>query len=48
MASHNKRVTISAVYQSAGKPSPETLDQIYKSLLEKSYKENMKCNLFRE
>ena len=43
MSHPNKLVKISTVYQSAGKPSPETLDEIYKSLLETTYGENLRC-----
>ena len=43
MSHPNKLVTIGAVYQCTGKPSPEVLDQIYKSLLDKTYAENVEC-----
>lgn len=44
MSHPNKLVTVDAVYLCTGKPSPATLDRIYKSLLDKSYAENVERN----
>ncbi len=46
MAHSDKTVTIAAVYQSTGKPSPQVLEEIYKSLLEKTFAENVDCMNF--
>jgi len=47
MSNPSKNISISAVYQATGKPSPEVLDQIYKSLLEKTFEENTKSIFIR-
>lgn len=41
MANQNKEITVAAIYQSAGKPSPEAIKLVYNSLLKKNYAENV-------
>eukprot|EP00826_Nyctotherus_ovalis_P051034 TRINITY_DN6341_c0_g1_i2.p1 TRINITY_DN6341_c0_g1~~TRINITY_DN6341_c0_g1_i2.p1 ORF type:complete len:103 (-),score=26.71 TRINITY_DN6341_c0_g1_i2:34-342(-) len=41
MANQNKEITVAAIYQSTGKPSPEAIKLVYNSLLKKNYAENV-------